>query len=299
MTTQNQSPTDVEFTVITGLSGAGKSEAARCFEDMGYFCVDNLPPALVSRMAELCALPGSSVTKVALVSDIRGGRFFEDLRVALEYLAERGIKYRILYLQASDEALVKRFKETRRPHPLSESGRILDGIKKERVLLGAVKEKANFVIDTSQLTGHELREKIRDIFLGQLKEKALIINVISFGYKYGLPLDADIVMDVRFLPNPHYIDELRFHHGGEEPVREFVMSQPQTAEFKEKFFTLLGFLLPQYVHEGKAYMNIAMGCTGGTHRSVALAEATAVFLTELGYAVMSRHRDLGKDFERA
>ncbi len=298
MTSENNSSSEVEFTIITGLSGAGKSEAARCFEDMGYFCVDNLPPTLVSRMAELCALPGSTIKKVALVSDVRGGRYFEDLQAALEYLKERDIAYRILFLQASDDALVKRFKETRRPHPLAEGGQILDGIRKERALVGIVKEKANLVIDTSQLTGHELREKIRGVFLGALAEQSVIVSVTSFGYKYGLPLDADIVMDVRFLPNPHYIDELRYHHGGEEPVREFVMSKPATVEFIDKFFALISFLLPQYVHEGKTYVNIALGCTGGTHRSVALAEATSNFLGEAGYTVTTRHRDLGKDFER-
>lgn len=299
MTIENDATAEVAFTIITGLSGAGKSEAARCFEDMGYFCVDNLPPALVSRMAELCALPGSSVKKVALVSDVRGGRFFEDLQTALEYLKERGIKYQVLFLQASDDVLLKRFKETRRPHPLAEKGRIQDGIKEERAMLQAVKATADLVIDTSQLTGHELRDKIRGVFLGALRAEIVVVSVTSFGYKYGLPLDADIIMDVRFLPNPHYIEELRYHHGKEAPVRDFVMSKPQTKEFIEKFFGLLSFLLPEYIKEGKTYVNVALGCTGGTHRSVALAEATVTWLAEKGYSVTARHRDIGKDFERA
>ncbi len=299
MTTEKDSATEVEFTIITGLSGAGKSAAARCFEDMGYFCIDNLPPALVSRMAELCALPGSTVKKVALVSDVRGGRFFEDTQSAIEYLKERDIKYRILFLQASDDVLIKRFKETRRPHPLAEEGRIADGIREERAMLQAVKERADLVIDTSQLTGHELRKKIRDVFLGSLQDETVFVSVMSFGYKYGLPLDADIVMDVRFLPNPHYIDELRHHHGQEEPVRDFVMSQPATKEFTDKFFGLLDFLLPEYIKEGKTYVNIALGCTGGTHRSVALVEAAVVWLKAQGYSVTARHRDIGKDFERS
>lgn len=289
---------DVAFIIITGLSGAGKSEAARCFEDMGYFCIDNLPPSLVSRMAELCALPGSSVKKVALVSDVRGGRFFEDLQTALEYLRERQIDYRILFLQAADEILVKRFKETRRPHPLAEEGRVLEGIKRERLMLSTLKGKADMVIDTSELSAHELRDKIKTTFLGLEKQTAMVVTVMSFGYKYGMPLDADIIMDVRFLPNPHYIEELRYFHGGEEPVRHFVLSKRATKRFTGKFFDLLAFLLPAYAKEGKTYLNIALGCTGGTHRSVTLAETTAEFLRDTGYGVIIRHRDIGKDFER-
>lgn len=289
---------EVSFIIITGLSGAGKSEAARCFEDMGYFCIDNLPPSLVSRMAELCALPGSSVKKVALVSDVRGGHFFEDLQTALEYLRGRHIEYRVLFLQASDDSLVKRFKETRRPHPLAEEGRVLDGIRRERSLLSSLKGEADMVIDTSSISSHELRDKIRTTFLGIEKQRTLVVTVMSFGYKYGMPLDADIIMDVRFLPNPHYIEELRFFHGGEEPVKKFVLSHRETQRFIKKFFDLLAFLLPNYVKEGKTYLNIALGCTGGTHRSVTLAEATAEFLREKGYALIIRHRDIGKDFER-
>jgi RNase adapter protein RapZ len=289
----------VQFVIVTGLSGAGKSEAARCFEDMGYFCIDNLPPSLISRMAELCALPGSSVQKVALVIDVRGGRFFEDMQTALEHLSERRINHRILYLQADDDALVKRFKETRRPHPLAEEGRVLEGIKRERSMLSTLKGQADMVIDTTQLSANDLREKIRSTFLGPQKQQAMVVTLTSFGYKYGMPMDADIVMDVRFLPNPHYIDELRGFDGTQEPVRDFVMSREATKLFTDKFFDLLGFLLPSYVKEGKSYLNIALGCTGGTHRSVALGEATAAFLTARGYRVITRHRDIGKDFERS
>ena len=295
---KRQPSSDVSFIVITGLSGAGKSEAARCFEDMGYFCIDNLPPSLVSRMAELCALPGSSVKKVALVSDVRSGTFFEDLHAALDYLREREIDYRVLFLQASDEALVKRFKETRRPHPLAEQGRLSEGIQRERLMLSSLKGQADMVIDTSTLSAHELRENIRTTFLGIEKRKTMIVTVMSFGYKYGMPLDADLIMDVRFLPNPHYIEELRYFHGGEEPVKQYVLSQRATKQFTTKFFSLLTFLLPNYVKEGKTYLTIALGCTGGTHRSVTLAETTAEFLREKGYAIIIRHRDIGKDFER-
>ncbi|MCK4268423.1 MAG: RNase adapter RapZ [Actinomycetia bacterium] len=289
---------DVSFIVITGLSGAGKSEAARSFEDMGYFCIDNLPPSLISRMAELCAMPGSAVKKVALVSDIRGGHFFEDLQAALANLKERKIDYRVLFLQASDEALLKRFKETRRPHPLAEGGRVIEGIKSERRLLSTLKGDADMVIDTSNLSAHDLREKIRTTFLGVEKQRDMVVTVTSFGYKYGMPIDADIIMDVRFLPNPHYIEELRYFHGGEEPVKNFVLSQKITGEFISKFFDLLDFLLGNYKKEGKTYLNLALGCTGGTHRSVTLAESTAEFLREKGYPIIIRHRDVGKDFKR-
>ncbi len=289
---------DVSFIVITGLSGAGKSEAARCFEDMGYFCIDNLPPSLITRMAELAAMPGSAVKKVALVSDVRGGHFFEDLQNALKALQERGIVYRVLFLQASDESLLKRFKETRRPHPLAEEGRIIEGIQKERSMLRTLKGEADMVIDTSSLSAQDFREKIRLTFLGLEKQKAMIVTVMSFGYKYGMPLDADIIMDVRFLPNPHYIEELRYFHGGEEPVKKYVMSQKATKDFLSKFFELLSFLLVNYTKEGKSYLNLALGCTGGTHRSVTLAETTAEFLRDKGYPIIIRHRDVGKDFER-
>lgn len=288
----------IEFVIITGLSGAGKSEAARCFEDMGYFCIDNLPPTLISRMAELCALPGSNIQKVALVSDVRGRGFFSDLQTALDYFKQRQINYKILYLEAADEVLLHRFKETRRPHPLAKDGTVLEGVKKERQLLALLKGQADIVIDSSNLSAHELRNKIKSLFLGPKKAKAMTINIVSFGYKYGTPLDADIIMDVRFLPNPHYVSELKNFNGTQNPIKEFVLGKKVTKEFLTKFYQMLKFLLPYYIAEGKSYLTLALGCTGGTHRSVTLAEEVSNLLKAEGYHVVVKHRDLGKDFER-
>lgn len=287
----------IQFVIITGLSGAGKSEAIRCFEDMGYFCVDNLPPSLISRMAELCLIPGSNINKVALVIDVRGGEFFNDLQQELHRLKNQKIPYNILFLQASDDVLFKRFKETRRRHPLAPEGRVNEGIVEERHLLEVLKGQADIVLDTSSVSVNELRDKIRTFFLGLEKQKTLFVTVVSFGYKYGTPVDADLVIDVRFLPNPHYIEKIKKYSGKEKPIKEFVLKREETREFIKKFFDFLKFLLPHYVKEGKSYLTIALGCTGGTHRSVTLSEETGSFLKEQGYNVVIRHRDLGKDFE--
>jgi UPF0042 nucleotide-binding protein len=259
---------DLEFTIITGLSGAGKSEAVRCFEDMGFFCIDNLPATLIPKMAELCALPGSKIKKVALVSDVRGGEFFDPLFEALRELKSRDIKYQILFLEAADTELVKRFKETRRRHPLAVAGQIIEGIEKERQVLQGLRGSADMIIDTTNIETYELRDKIRSSFLGKQKQKAILITVFSFGYKYGVPIDADLVMDVRFLPNPHYIEALKRHTGEDKPVRDFVMKRPETKKFIRQFRELLIFLLPHYISEGKTHLTIGIGCTGGTHRSV-------------------------------
>lgn len=286
-----------EFTIITGLSGAGKSEAMRTFEDMGYFCIDNLPPQLISSMGDLITLPGSKVRKVAIVSDVRGGMFFSTLLEELDKLKERGIDQRILFLEASEESLVKRFKETRRRHPLAEGGRVKEAISRERHLLQALRGRADLVVDTTNTTAHELRDKIRTSFLAPGEREGMLITVFSFGYKYGIPLDADLVMDVRFLPNPHYIEKLKRHTGKEKVVRDFIMKRDETKEFLPRFFDLLSFLIPGYVAEGKSHLAIAIGCTGGTHRSVALAEETGKFLKAQGHEVVVQHRDLGKEFE--
>jgi len=286
---------DLEFTIITGLSGAGKTEAMRCFEDLGYFCIDNLPATLIPKMAELCTLPGSKIKKVALVSDVRGGEFFDALFESLRELKSKISKYQILYLEASDEELVKRFKETRRRHPLAKGGEIIEGIKTERRILQSLKERADMIIDTTNLKAYELRDKIRSSFLGKQKHKAILITVFSFGYKYGVPIDADLVMDVRFLPNPHYIDDLRMLTGEDKAVKKFVLERSETGEFLTQFEDLLSFLLPHYISEGKTHLTIAIGCTGGTHRSVALANEIEKFLAEKGYNVAIRHRDLGRD----
>lgn len=287
-----------EFTIITGLSGAGKSEAMRTFEDMGYFCIDNLPPALISSMGDLISLPGSKIRKVALVSDVRGGMFFSTLLEELDKLKSRGIEERILFLEASESTIVKRFKETRRRHPLAETGRVKQAIARERKLLQSLRGRADLVIDTTDLTAHELRDKIRTSLLATSDKEGLLITVVSFGYKYGIPLDSDLVMDVRFLPNPHYIEKLRRHTGKERVIRDFVMKREETKQFLEQFLGMLDFLIPHYVTEGKTHLAVAIGCTGGTHRSVVLAEATEKHLAARGHEVVVQHRDMGKEIQR-
>lgn len=286
---------DLEFTIITGLSGAGKSEAIRCFEDMGYFCIDNLPPTLIPKVAELLSLPGSKVRKVALVVDVRGREYFNKVWDALRELKRMQISHEILYLEASDDTLIKRFKETRRRHPLAEGGEVIDGIKRERDLLSSLKEAADMVIDTTGIVTYELKDKIRSQFVGGPVEKGLLVSVISFGYKYGVPLDADLVIDVRFLPNPHYVDELSRLTGEDEEVRHFVLERSVTKSFLKKFESLLSYLMPHYIKEGKTHFTIALGCTGGTHRSVTLAEEVQKFLKDKGYNVIVRHRDVSRE----
>ncbi|MFQ5574082.1 MAG: RNase adapter RapZ [Terriglobia bacterium] len=288
---------DLEFTIITGLSGAGKTEAIRCFEDIGYFCIDNLPPSLILKMAELSSLPGSKVRKVALVSDVRGGEFFDALFEALKALKKQKVNSQILFLEASDEALVKRFKETRRRHPLASGGQIVEGIRRERDMLGRLRGQADMIIDTSDSRAAELRDKIRTSFLGVQNQKGVLITVVSFGFKYGLPRDADLTIDVRFLPNPNYVPEFQDLSGQDQQVKDYVLDRTETKKFLTKYHGLLGYLLPFYVAEGKTHLTVAMGCTGGMHRSVALAEETGRFLKNGGYNVIVRHRDIGRDVE--
>lgn len=306
MTYDNDIPTktgdrmdkELEFTVITGLSGAGKSEAVRCFEDMGFFCIDNLPTTLIPKMAELCSLPGSKIKKVALVSDVRGGEFFDALFESLRELKSKNIDYQILFLEASDEELVKRFKETRRRHPLAEGGQIIEGIERERRLLNSLRGSADMIIDTTSIETYQLKDQIRSSFLGKQKQKAVMNTVISFGYKYGVPIDADIVFDVRFLPNPYYIESLRSLNGEDQAVKDFVLKRPETRTFLKQFQKLLAFLLPHYISEGKTHLTVAIGCTGGIHRSVALANEIAAFLSKKNYNVTVRHRDVGRNKQR-
>ncbi len=279
-----------DFTIITGISGAGRSEAAKVLEDLGYFVIDNLPPALIGKMAELAASPGTPVKHVALVVDVRGGQFFAELEAALKDLTSRGVGYRILYLTADDEALVRRFEATRRRHPLAD--RIVDGIAMERGQLETMRGVADLVIDTSALTPHELRDRIVTTFSRQPREVRLRITVVSFGYKHGVPLDADIVMDVRFLPNPHWVEELRPLTGTDAPVRDYVMSRETTAAFLARFEDLLSVLIPGYLAEGKHYLTLAIGCTGGRHRSVVVTEEIAEMLRDRGLLVNIEHRDI-------
>lgn len=287
---------ELEFTIITGMSGAGKSQAIHSFEDMGYFCIDNLPPQLLKDMAKLGSLPGSRIKKIAVVSDIRGGELFNELSAALSRLMKLGISYQILFLDASDEVLINRFKETRRRHPLSENGSIIEGIRKERKSLEKLKGQADMIIDTSHTSSAELRDRIVKSFIGELSS-GMLITIMSFGFKYGMPLDADIVMDVRFIPNPHYVPELKILTGKDQPVREFVLKRKEATEFLERFKDMITMLLPFYVSEGKSHLTIAIGCTGGAHRSVVLTSEIASYLHNEGYNVTARHKDIGKDLK--
>lgn len=281
-----------DFTVITGLSGAGRSTVADAIEDLGYFVIDNLPPALIPKMAELAGASGG-LEKIGLVVDVRGGQFFPELSKSLADLTSRGLEYRIVFLTASDDALIRRFEATRRRHPLAD--RIVDGIAKERTLLESLRDQADLVIDTSELTVHELRRRIEAAFSRQPREASLKVNVESFGYKYGLPQDADLVLDVRFLPNPHWVDELRPLPGTDPRIRDFVMTRQATADFLERFDDLLEVLIPGYLTEGKHYLTLAVGCSGGRHRSVVIGEHIAARLRDRGLSVAVVHRDIDRD----
>src|SRR5437867_7810391 len=284
-------PVYPDFTIITGLSGAGRSEAAKVLEDLGYFVIDNLPPALIGKMAELAAQPTSPVEHVALVVDVRGGQFFPELAEALADLGRRGVGHRIVFLEASDESLVRRFEHTRRKHPLAD--RITDGITRERTLLRSLRGSSDLVIDTSDLTVHELRDRILNAFASEEpRESRLQVTLVSFGYKFGIPLDADVVIDVRFLPNPHWVEQLRPLPGTDPRVREYVLAQPATKDFLDRFEDLLDVTIPGYLAEGKHYLTIGVGCTGGRHRSVVVAERIASMLRERGLRLVIEHRDI-------
>ena len=288
-----------DLVLITGMSGAGRSEAIHTFEDLGYFCIDNLPPALIGQLVSLTALPGSRVRRIAVVCDVRGGEFFQEIAQALDALEASGHPFRILFLTADDRTLVRRFKETRRRHPLAGVGAVAEGISAERSLVEPLRARADLIIDTSELRPQELRALIREKFVMEARQDQLTVTVSSFGFKYGVPIDADIVMDVRFLPNPFYIERLRAKTGLERPVRAFVLDKEETTIFIERWFALLELLLPNYLSEGKTQLNIALGCTGGQHRSVVLAERTAELVRSLGYPVNVSHRDIAKDRGRS
>ncbi|AOA02722.1 MULTISPECIES: RNase adapter RapZ [Carnobacterium] len=283
----------LQLVIITGMSGAGKTVAMQSFEDMGYFCVDNMPPSLLPKFWELVKESGK-LTKIALVIDLRSRAFFEEIMSAIGTMDNTSfITTKILFLEASDEELVSRYKETRRTHPLAMDGRIMDGIRTERALLADIKGRAQMVIDTSDVTPRQLREKIMSSFKTD-DTQLFRVEVVSFGFKYGLPIDADVVMDVRFLPNPHYIDNLRPLTGMDKPVYDYVMQQPETELFYRKFIDLLEYVLPGYKKEGKNNVTIAIGCTGGQHRSVALSERIGRQLIADDYKVNISHRDKGK-----
>jgi UPF0042 nucleotide-binding protein len=282
------------FVIITGLSGAGKSIAIKCFEDLGFFCIDNIPSQLILKFAEICLKSKGKLSKIALVVDIRGGIFFKDLYQSLNHLKELGINLEILFLEASDEVLVHRFSGTRRKHPLNISSSTLENIQSERERLKELRSKANLILDTSNLTPKQLRNEIIRSFI-KGKSKDIQITLLSFGYKYGIPIDVDIVFDVRFLPNPFYLEELGSLPGTNEKVRKYVTEFPVTQEFIKNYFNLLNFLIPYYLKEGKTYLSIAFGCTGGRHRSVVLINCLANYLEKEGYKVFVKHRDINKE----
>jgi len=260
----------IRFVIITGLSGAGKSRAVNSFEDLGYFCIDNLPPLLIPKFAELASQSGGKINRIALVSDIRGGEFFSSLSEALLSLEEVGLDYEILFLEADDDILIRRFKETRRRHPLAAHGSIVEGIKEERRLLAAIRGRADKIINTSELSPQELKEEIRSLYALDGKQENILITLVAFGFKYGIPLDADLVFDVRFLPNPHYVEHLRPLTGNDDKVQEYLWKWTITHKFFQKLLDFIDFVVPCYVKEGKPQLVIAIGCTGGKHRSVAV-----------------------------
>ncbi|WP_041304162.1 RNase adapter RapZ [Kyrpidia tusciae] len=294
---EEQVERDLQLVIITGLSGAGKTVAVQSLEDLGYFCVDNLPPALIPKFAELMRQSEGKVSRLALVCDIRGGSWFSHLLMALKDLGERyGVQYRILFLEARDEVLVRRYKATRRRHPLAQGNRILEGIEKERTLLEEIRDRADWIIDTSLLKPAELKEKIAAHFSGSDINR-LTLHLVSFGFKYGVPIDADLVFDVRFLPNPYYLDALRPLTGLDLDVYEYVMKWPAAKTFSDKLTDMLDFLLPQYVKEGRSQLVVAVGCTGGQHRSVAMVE-----LLRRHYQAREKvhvyHRDIHRDLAK-
>ena len=286
----------MRFVIVTGMSGAGKSSALKMLEDAGYFCVDNLPVPLLPKFMEMLILPGSEYTKVGLGIDIRSSQKFGQLRETLETLRKKDVKFEILFLDASDEALIKRYKETRRSHPLAGDGRVDKGIDEERRRTIFLKQQADYIIDTSQMLTRELRSEILKIFVENKNYKNLYVTILSFGFKYGIPGDADLVFDVRFLPNPYYIQDLRPMSGNDAPVRDYVMSSETARKFLDKLVDMVQFLIPNYVAEGKNQLVIGIGCTGGKHRSVTLANALYYALEqEEGYGLKIEHRDIEKD----
>ena len=287
----------MRFVIVTGMSGAGKSTTLKMMEDMGYFCVDNMPIPLMSKLTELFMVPNGEINKVALGLDIRSGQNLDELENILNEMDLAQIPYEILFLEARDETLIKRYKETRRNHPLAGAGRVEKGIALERQKVGFLKKRANYILDTSRLLTRELKAELSKIFVENREYKNLYINVLSFGFKYGIPNDADLVFDVRFLPNPYYIDELRPQSGNDKPVQEYVMNNELAREFLEKLVDMVQFLMPNYAAEGKHQLVIAIGCTGGKHRSVTIANALydRLTVTEEDYGLKKEHRDLAKD----
>ena len=283
-----------EIVIVTGMSGAGRSTTAKTLEDLDWFVIDNLPPGLLPTMIDLAMRANGALPRIAAVMDVRSRAFTTNLQASIRELSSRGIRPRVVFLEASDETLVRRFDNERRPHPLQEDGRVVDGIAAERELLRGVREEADLVLDTSSLNVHELRARMRDFF-GTGAPATLRASVVSFGYKYGLPVDADLVADCRFLPNPRWVEDLAPLNGRDEPVREYVLKQPGATEFLNAYLTALRIVFDGYAHQGKQYVTLAIGCTGGKHRSVAMAEEVASQLEQAGLGVQVVHRDLGRE----
>ena len=281
----------MRFVIVTGMSGAGKSSALKTLEDAGYFCVDNLPVALLDKFADMLLDETAKIENVALGIDIRNGRGIGELAHKLKEIEAAGIKYEILYLNASNRILLKRYKETRRNHPLSRDGRVEDGIAKEREIMKFLQDQATYVIDTSQLLTRELKEEIDRIFVDGEEGERLQIAVVSFGFKHGIPSDSDLVFDVRFLPNPYYVEELRNKTGDDQEVRDYVMDSEISHQFYDKLLDMINFLVPQYIKEGKHHLVISIGCTGGRHRSVTICNLISDELMKQDYRVVKKHRD--------
>lgn len=285
----------MRFVVVTGMSGGGKSSALKMLEDAGFYCVDNLPVSLIEKFAELVSMPGSEVSKVALGLDARSGQAFGDVTEILENLKRSGCKLEILFMDADKSVLIKRYKETRRIHPLAAEGRVEDGVRAEQQMMEKIRRHADYVIDTSLLLTRELKEELDRIFVENAEYNSLIVTVMSFGFKHGIPADSDLVLDVRFLPNPFYIDDLKHKTGNDREVQEYVMSFPEAEMFMTKLTDLLQFLLPNYVKEGKYRLVIAIGCTGGKHRSVTLANELYGRMKDRGkYGMKLYHRDINQ-----
>ena len=285
----------MRFVIVTGMSGGGKSTALRMLEDAGFYCVDNLPVLLIEKFVELIAMPNSEVTKVALGLDVRADQSFEDVEKILHKLRDNGYSFEILFMEAGDAELLRRYKETRRVHPLSPDGRIEDGIRREREILKNMKSQADYVIDTSRLLTRELKEELDRIFVRNENYNSLMVTILSFGFKHGIPADADLVFDVRFLPNPFYIEELKYKTGNDREVQDYVMSFDEAHIFIDKLTDMIKFLIPNYVKEGKYQLVIGIGCTGGKHRSVTLANRLYEELKDQGdYGLKITHRDVGQ-----
>lgn len=285
----------MKFVIVTGMSGGGKSSAIRILEDLGFYCVDNLPVSLIEKFVEVMTMPGAEITKAALGLDVRTDHSFHGVVDAIDAIRDREYPLEVLFMDAADDVLIHRYKESRRAHPLSGELSLEDGIKKEREVLKEIREKADYVVDTSNLLTRELRQTLQDVFVRDEKYNSLMITVISFGFKYGIPVDADLVFDVRFLPNPYYIEEMKHKTGMDEDVRNYVMAAPEAATFIGKVTDLLRFLIPGYIKEGKNRLVIAIGCTGGHHRSVTIANAVHEALGENAeYGLKIAHRDYQK-----